>query len=114
MEKTLRDTILKKTVEDLSLPEDIVEKVVSWSYKNANEASKVNNEVEMSGLGVFKVSNAKLKRRIIRLEELIGNIKRKIEEGRSKNIENDYEKIESCTERLNYCKSKLKDEDRTK
>ncbi len=114
MEKTLRDTVLRKTIEDLEMSEDIVEKVISWSYKNANEATKTNSEVEISGLGVFKVSTAKVRRRIKMLERVILQLNTNIQQGKSKSSINDYIKIESCMDSINYCNSKNKDEDRTK
>ena len=114
MEKTLRDTVLKKTIEDLEISEDIVEKVVSWSYKNANEATKTNSEVEISGLGVFKVSPAKRRRRIITLERIVERITATLKEGRSRNPENDQVKIDSCKENIEYCNSKIKNENTAK
>lgn len=114
MEKTLRDTVLKKTIEDLEMSEDIVEKVVSWSYKNANEATKTNAEVEISGLGVFKVSPAKTRRKLVTLRRIVERITANIKEGRSKNPENDQVKIDSCLESIEYCNSKSKDENRAK
>ena len=114
MEKTLRDTVLKKTIEDLEMSEDIVEKVVSWSYKNANEATKTNAEVEISGLGVFKVSPAKTRRKLVTLRRIVERITATINEGRSKNLENDKVKIDGCLESIEYCNSKSKDENRAK
>lgn len=109
MEKTLRDKILKKTIEDLNLPEEVVEKVVSWSYKKANEATKTNSEVEISGLGIFKTSPAKIKRRVARIETILMKLSNGINEGRSKNVTKDYIKIEACMDNINYCNSKIKD-----
>lgn len=110
MEKTLRDTVLKKTIEDLEMSEDIVEKVVSWSYKSANEATKTNSEVEISGLGVFKVSPAKVRRRLTMLERVIRNLTLTLQEGKSRNPENDQVKIDGCKESVQYCNSKFKNE----
>lgn len=59
-----RESIYKKVAEELKIPEEVIEKVISWSYKKANEAVKTNNEIELSGLGKLMVSNRKLNKTI--------------------------------------------------
>lgn len=68
-----KDFLLKKTAEDLELPEDLVERVVGWSYKEANIAARERCEIEFSGLGKIYVSTSKVKRRLSKIErDLIG------------------------------------------
>lgn len=64
-----REEILKKTAEEMDIPLDEVEKVVSWSYMKANKAMKEVRHIEVSGLGKFMVSKAKLRRRLNSLND---------------------------------------------
>ena len=64
-----REEILKKTAEEMELPLDEVEKVVSWSYMKANKAMKEVRHIEVSGLGKFMVSKAKMRRRLKSLND---------------------------------------------
>lgn len=68
---SIKDELVKKVSEELEINENVVEKVVSWSYKKANEAMSINNEVEISGIGKFMLSKAKLNRRIGRYEDMV-------------------------------------------
>lgn len=68
---TPKEDIIKSISEQMEIPSEIVEKVISWSYMKANNAVKNKKEIEMSGLGKFMVSKAKLKRRIDTIENNI-------------------------------------------
>ena len=114
MEKLIREVVLKRTVEDTGIPEEIAEKVIAWSYRKANEATRTLKEIEISGLGTFKVSPSKAKKRIVTVSKIIEKLEKKIQEGRSTNVENDMVKLERSRETLTYCLSKLSDEDRAK
>lgn len=114
MEKLIREVILKRTIEDSGVSEDIAEKVIAWSYRKANEATRNFREVELSGLGIFKVSPSKAAKKAKRTMLMIEAIQRRIDNNTSKNIELDNKKIESCKETVNYCLSKLNDEDGAK
>lgn len=113
MEKVIREVILKRTIDDTGASEDIAEKVISWSYRKANEASRSYKNIELSGIGVFKVSPSKAAKKIRSLERMVELLEDRIAHGQG-NREADEKKIEGCKEAINYCLSKLSDEDRVK
>jgi nucleoid DNA-binding protein len=72
----LFDELVKKTGEQLEIPEKIIEDVVMWVYKDAKEQTKNVKEIEISGMGKFLLSPFKTQKRLKRLlhikEELMG------------------------------------------
>lgn len=67
----IKDYILERTAEDLQFSQDIVEEVIGWSYKKANQATKLHKEVEISGIGKMMLSQSKLKKAIAKNERII-------------------------------------------
>jgi len=92
----VKDFIIEKVATDLQFSQDIVEAVVGWSYKKANEATKKHQEVELSGIGKLQLSQAKLKREIAKLEQILGYLQ---------NEESD--KKEEIKANVAYLKTKL-------
>lgn len=66
-----KDILIQKTAIELGQPEELVNKVVSYSYKQLSEASKIHDQLEVSGFGVLLVSAAKLKKRIAKNERIL-------------------------------------------
>jgi len=66
--KSIKDFLQEKVAQDLGIELATVESVISWSYKDANKACETHKEVEISGIGKFMMSQAKLRRRINDLE----------------------------------------------
>lgn len=62
--QSVKDFIINKTSQELEIPLETVESVVSWSYKKANEATQRVREIELSGIGTLRVSQSKLRNRL--------------------------------------------------
>lgn len=72
--KSLKDFLIEKVADDLQFPLDIVEAVIGWSYKSANEATKSHKTIELSGIGKLMLSQGKLKKRLLSLESMERNM----------------------------------------
>lgn len=70
----VKDYILQRTAEELQFSKDIVEEVVGWSYKKANQATKLHKEVEISGIGKMMLSQSKLKKAIVKYERILSKV----------------------------------------
>jgi len=103
-EKKIKDRLLEKTAEDLGQPLNIVEDTMRWMFKDMTKAFKIYEQIEMSGFGTFLMSQAKLKRRIKKLERILGYLKDKLP------TEDVIEKIESVNNSLQYYYSKQTNE----
>lgn len=68
--KAAKDFIIEKVSKDLEIAQDVVETVISWAFKKANEATRSNNEVELSGIGKLQLSQSKVRRQIEMLEKI--------------------------------------------
>lgn len=97
-----KEQLIKNTAEQLGQPEDVVGRVVSWSFKDANKALKLYSEVEISGWGKFILSQAKLRKRIERMEKSLITLEN------SDDVQTNEEKIEGMRKSLEYFYSKLK------
>lgn len=71
---TVREFVSQKVSQELQFDQEIVDTVISWSYKKANEASKSHKEVEISGIGKLMLSQAKLKKAIEKCERMIPHL----------------------------------------
>lgn len=91
--QSIKDYILEKTATELQFPQDVVDKVIGWSYKKANDATHHNKEVEISGIGKLQLSQAKLRKHIEKLERVIVGTK-------------DPQILEDATQRLEDLKTK--------
>lgn len=98
--KSIKDRLLEKTAEDLGQPLGIVEDTMRWMFKDTIKALRKYEQVEISGLGTFIMSPAKLKRRIVKLERIKGLLEAKLP------TEDVLRKIESVTINLQYYYSK--------
>lgn len=68
--KAIKDFIMEKVSKDLQFTEETVEAVVGWAYKKANQASHNNREIEISGIGKLLMSQAKLRKQLVKLERI--------------------------------------------
>lgn len=68
--KSIKDFILEKTATELQFPQEVVDRVIGWSYKKANDATHTNKEVEISGIGKLQLSQSKLRKNIDKLEKI--------------------------------------------
>ena len=62
--------LIDKTATELQQSDATVNSVINWMFRDVTKALKIYKEVELSGFGMLKLSQAKLKKRIIRLEEI--------------------------------------------
>jgi nucleoid DNA-binding protein len=105
----LKSSLIKKTAEDLSIPESTVETVVDFISKDIHNQTLTNNEVEISGFGKFIFSKAKAKRRIDYLEKSIEMMKAELEGGilSEKELGAIYSRLKKEEQILNRIKAKL-------
>ena len=61
------DKISKDTAAQLGQKLDIVESVIRFQFKTANEATKKFTSIELTDLGVLKATHSKLKRKKVTL-----------------------------------------------
>jgi hypothetical protein len=59
-----KDQIVTKTAIDTGYPEELVDQVVMWVSKDANEHMRTCKSVEISGFGTFKVSPYRVRSRV--------------------------------------------------
>lgn len=67
------DVMQKEVSKKLGIDLDIVEDVLSFTFSEAKGAFKRCKQVEINGLGVFKVVNRRLKAEQEKVEDQIGN-----------------------------------------
>lgn len=72
----IRDAIISGIAKDMELPLELVDRVVSNQFKQANAAAKVHNEIEISGFGKFRISQSKIKRRLTKMYNVKGGLER--------------------------------------
>src|SRR5687767_10899261 len=93
--KIVKENIIEKTAYDLEIEKDVVDKVISWSYHRANEATRTNREVELSGFGTFTISDAKLRRKIKRTEDYLSMMKERFSKDGYVPSEEDLKNVET-------------------
>lgn len=111
----LKDTLLSKTAVDTGQPKDIVEKVISFQFRDVLKMLRELKEVEITGLGKFMISNSKLRRRIGRIEEIVFNLETGLAKGITKGgsllspeeMIDWKSKLDKSNEVLTYLKSRL-------
>lgn len=94
MAKTVREKLVERVAEQMELPVEFVNSVVSFQGEDAAKAARIYNEIEFSGWGKFWLSKTKTRRKIV-------NMEKKLEEGRVK------EDVESYKKHLEELKNKL-------
>ena len=106
--KRLTDFLSLKVSEKTGIPEDICDKVISWSYLKAKEATESNRSIELSGFGKLLLSPAKIKRRIKGQETAIKRVETILSNSPSEKAEI-REKINlvGITKKLEFLKNKL-------
>jgi len=60
----MKEVLISETAIRLLQPQDTVDKVINFEFKEARDAFKLHGEVEISGFGKFVVSQAKLRRKL--------------------------------------------------
>lgn len=70
----LRDVLITRTAIKTLQSEALVERIISFQFKDANEATKIYNEVEISGFGKFMLSARKARKKIEKLGRINDSI----------------------------------------
>lgn len=102
----IKDNIISQVAEELKQPEHVVDRVVSHQFKHANQSMRQYSEIEISGFGTFFQSNAKIKRRINKLEPIRDVLQKKTEE--ELQVHNYQKKLSNILLDLEFYYSKLK------
>lgn len=63
-----KDYFIKQTAEQMELPLELVNAVISFQGEDAARAAHIYNEIEFSGFGKFLLSQHRLKKNIERAE----------------------------------------------
>jgi nucleoid DNA-binding protein len=66
-----KDWLVELTAKELELDEAICNKVISWAYLKAKEATADKNSIELSGFGKLLVTKGKLGRKIKNMKKYI-------------------------------------------
>jgi alanine racemase len=86
---------------------EIVEMVIGAAYGHLNKMAKIHNELEISGFGVLKVSQAKLTKRIAKLDRIILLLQKQVAEANSdENRQVAERKLGQCIAEREYFKTK--------
>jgi hypothetical protein len=111
----LKDILLSKTAVDTGQSKDIVEKVISFQFRDALKMLREVKEVELTGLGKFMMSNRKVSKKISLIENIVGNLETGLAKGMSadggllgpEEMISWKMKLDNSNELLAYLKSKL-------
>ena len=96
----IRKLLITRTAIKTLTSESIVDKIISFQFKDVNNATKLHKEVEISGLGKFLMSPRKVDRKIIKLEQAVEFMKLKPNQ-------EEYEfKIKDTLETIEFLKQK--------
>lgn len=74
----LKGVLITKTAIKTLINEDVVEKIISFEFKDVLRAMKEHHQVEISGFGRFMISPNKTAKKISKLERRIDYINQKI------------------------------------
>lgn len=99
----VKDKLIKKVADELKFEEVVVEKVIAWSFENANKATHHHNEIEFSGFGKIMVSQYKLKRRMEKMQIFINSYHQQLLSGETPLL---LKRLKSAEEMMEYYKMK--------
>jgi nucleoid DNA-binding protein len=76
----IRGVLITRTAIKTLIPEDIVEKVVMFQFKDFRDAVDKHEQIEISGFVKFMTSPAKIRKKIERMEGALVSMDKKIKE----------------------------------
>jgi nucleoid DNA-binding protein len=76
----LKGVLVTRTAIKTLVPEDIVEKVIMFQFKDVRDAMIEHEQIEISGFGKFMISPNKLRKKIEKLEGALKGMELKIRE----------------------------------
>lgn len=101
-------------MEDLKIPIEVVEKVVSDQFKQINRAFSEYDEIEVSGFGKFLQSQTKIGNRVMKYTKILEAFERRLREASTQEDVVKYTRYtEEIANKLSFYKSKLKPKDET-
>lgn len=104
----IKDYLVRKTSVKKMLPENIVSAIIDDAFKGANEATQSNNEVEISGLGKFMLSEKKAKDGLESMTKIkaayLIKLQTETDEIKRKNL---LKRVASADETIEYLERKL-------
>jgi len=111
----LKDVLLTKTALDTGQPKEIVEKVISFQFRDVLRMLREVKEVEITGLGKFLMSNSKLRKKIGDVERVMDHLKMGLDKGMAvdgtlltpEDMVSWKTKLDNSNEVLTYLKSRL-------
>lgn len=68
---SIKDLLIRTTAVKLSIHEKLIEKVVDYQFKSAQEAMGTNHTVELCGFGKFVFNNNKAKKKLVSLQKTV-------------------------------------------
>ncbi len=105
---SLTDFFIKKVALKTLISESIVDSIIKHQWKLANESTKTNNEVEISGIGQFYVSRNKVLKRIAHLESIQRGYQFIVDHSKDqRKVGVTITKLAAITERINQLKAKI-------
>lgn len=106
-----RDVFITRTAIKNLTSESVVEKVVSFQFREILKALKVHSTVEISGFGTLQISQSKLRKRLKKLKIVEISIVSILEKEMTIEQRVDYEKrLLGVKEKISYLNQRLKDE----
>jgi|SRR6476620_9810417 len=104
----VKDVLVTKTAIKLLKPENVVEAIVNFQFKDAIAHIRETNEVEISGFGKFYISPAKAKRRLERLYTSLNKVNEELNNPTTplERIKALSPKKESILQAINFLKQK--------
>lgn len=106
----LKGVLITRTAIKTLVPEDIVEKVIMFQFKDVRNAMTTYEQIEISGFGKFMTSPNKIRRKIDNLEKALKAMEIKVRERKEEIPENRlaiWDKMTQNTENiLAYMKTK--------
>jgi len=76
---TIKDLLIRKVANSLSMDEKIVEKIITHQFDSASAATVNNNSIEISGFGKFLFNNKRGIKTLEKYEILIENYTKALE-----------------------------------
>lgn len=106
----LKGVLITRTAIKTLVPEDIVERVIMFQFKDIKDATLIHEQVEVSGFGKFLISNNKLEKKRKELAATLVNMEKKVRERPheipAKRLENWDKMTQDTQDRLEYLKTK--------
>jgi len=103
----LKGVLITRTAIKTLVPEDIVEKVIMFQFKDVRDAMTEHEQIEISGFGKFMTSPKKIRRKIEKSELALTNVIAKRDGPNPEKRKESYDKMVEVTQNtIAYLKTK--------